>query len=246
MGKHNQHGNPGEGTATGDEEGGVKLPDTLAIAMLLFPGFLSERVSEYFSTAPKLSDVQLVAAALAATVINLLLAMLLSPRLRKRHATQGLPFGLMFSRVDFLIKVFAISIVTGLVWAWIDSNNLLFRIHVSERTSRADPWETALHANARRDRPHFVRVVTKDVGTYHGNPLHYSQGGSDRTLVLDLAQRETATEPMRCVPVGADVHGRVFIASDQILAVEFRPKILVGGKCEYRCDIPPDSTPCKH
>lgn len=245
----------------GDAESqGVKLPDTLAIAILLFPGFLSERVSEYFSAGPKISDVQIVAAALAATVLNLLVALLIallfSRKMRRLVADRGLSLGFLFARVDFLILVFVISIFNGLIWAAIDSSNVLFNSGVTQRASRADPWETVFRSNAKHEHRYFVRVVTKDLGVYHGSPLYYPQGGTDRTLVLDLAQWELGSGKadershpdgsavVRCVPVGLDVHGKTLIPGDQILAVEFRPKTLIGGKCEYRCDIPVDSKRC--
>src|ERR1700719_1500855 len=46
------------------------LPDLLQIALVLFPGFLTLRVSEYFAFSPKLDGVELIASAVAATVLD--------------------------------------------------------------------------------------------------------------------------------------------------------------------------------
>ncbi len=223
---------------------GVKLPDSLYIVLLLFPGFLSERVASYLSTSPPLGDLELIASALAATLFNVTVAVGVVWLLRRGRPGLGL-----VAHGGFLAAVLLISVLSGIGWAVLDSNNVVFALHLTERASRAEPWETVFQANAASDRPYFVRVVTKAGGIYHGQPLYYSQSGSDKALVLDLARREIPTNTnagvvTKCEYVGLDVHGRVLVPSDQIIAVEFRPKTLGPDGCSYHCEITPSSREC--
>lgn len=224
--------------------GGVKLPDSLLIVLLLFPGFLSERVASYLSTSPPLGDLELIASALAATLFNVIMALGVICLLRRRR-----PHARMIADGGFLAAVLVVSLLSGVGWAVIDSNNVVFGLHLTERASRAEPWETVFRANAASKDPDFVRVVTKGSGIYHGQPLYYPQGGSDKALVLDLAQREVSTNTnggagTKCEYVGLDVHGRVLIPSDQIVVVEFRPSTVGPDGCSYHCEITRSSKAC--
>ncbi len=47
-----------------------KLPDLLVLALILLPGFVSERVAAYYGLSPSLSEIETVASALAFTLVN--------------------------------------------------------------------------------------------------------------------------------------------------------------------------------
>src|SRR5690242_7068622 len=104
---------------TADSEGAtdIKIADNLAIAIVLFPGTLTLSVSEYFAYSPKLEGVQLVAAALTATLIDLGIALAVTLPVRKADSLTTAVL-----RPWFIVIIAAISIVTGIAWAMADSS----------------------------------------------------------------------------------------------------------------------------
>jgi hypothetical protein len=203
-------------------ESGLKVPDLLLLAIVLFPGFLTERVSEYFAASPKVADIQLVSFALAATLINLGITLLLvRPVLGDWLRWTGKNIVELVMLPSFIIAVSLVAVANGMLWAYVDAGNLIFgTLKVTDRVSRADPWDVAFLHNRQRECPDvikdkerqaakaknqpqpksfapcpwYVRVVTKDGEVYHGNPELYSQGGNERALYLEFARREVPKE----------------------------------------------------
>lgn len=176
------------------------MPDLLLLALILFPGFLTERTADYFAASPKIADVQLVVVALAATLLNLgITLILLRPLMGGWLGWRGKDIvGLLLSP-SFVAVIASVSITSGIAWAYIDAGNWIFRaLNITDRISRADAWDTAFLENRKRkcpqgikgECPWFVRIITKDGEIYHGNPARYSQGGAERAIYLDFARRE--------------------------------------------------------
>jgi hypothetical protein len=255
---------PGEEGAKKEQP---KLSDNLAVALILFPGFLTLRVSEYLAYSPKLDGVELVASALAATLLNLGIALVVVRVRAWKSRARIEPIATLVTQPWFVVILAAISILTGIVWAVTDSNRWLFSPHLTERVSRAEVWDTAFQLNSHapckynnpddaaqkklpKECPKFVRVVTESGEVYHGSPMLYSEGGEERTLLIDKARREVLIEPragtsiviglerVECLAVGTDNRdGRVLVPKDQIRLVEFRGIDLTGNADhEYVCD----------
>lgn len=145
-----------------------KLPDAIWVAGLLLPGFITERVASYFATFPPQSDAELLSAALAFTLVDVLLAIAVVSLLgvciaafRKPHAV-GPRMGLFDSfknerRRRQLLLLFvpvqvAVAVAVGMTWARLEESNVFFRLASSSRSSRADVWYTVFHENAVRGR----------------------------------------------------------------------------------------------
>jgi hypothetical protein len=230
----------------------LTFPDTLLIVFLLFPGFLAERVAEYFSSAPELKDFQLVAAAFGGTLAIVSFTWAITYSFHKSFGWRGLSLQQLAIRPSFIVANAFISIVAGVAWAYVDSHGLIFRLGITERVSRRNAWEVAFVENARRVSPMYVRVETESGEVYHGYQAFFSQGMEDRSLLLKFARKEkrqisakkqdespniiTLLSPRDCTYVGTDKEGQVLILKEQIKNVEFRPAAFGPKSNEYSCE----------
>src|SRR5438270_13863160 len=93
------------------------LPELFQLAVILFPGFLTLRVSEYFAFSPKVEGVELIASALAATLLDFGIAVILVKAIallrRKKTAAAG-PLALS---PGFILLIATVAITTGMLWA---------------------------------------------------------------------------------------------------------------------------------
>ncbi|MGH2359124.1 MAG: hypothetical protein ACRDGM_01070, partial [bacterium] len=235
----------------GQEPKEGKLPDLLAMAIILFPGLLAQRVAEYFSTSPKLGDLELIASALAATLAILALTLVILQWVLWRPWAKD-PLPTLLKRPAFLVALSVVSVLAGLGWAWLDTRDALFVLPITERVSRADVWERTFRDNAKRK----VRKDTK--GQVGENPQGQVGEGAKADIEegtkgqagkgpksLATGQAEYKIEPMyvRVVTAGGDVyHGLPTLYSqgsdERALLLRFALKELppcrkTGGKA--RC-----------
>lgn len=218
----------------------TKIADNLAIAVVLFPGFLTLSVSEYLAYSPKLEGVQLVAAALTATLIDLGIALAVTLPFRKADTLTTVVL-----RPWFIVTIAGISILTGIAWAMADSSQWIYHLRFTDRVSRADVWNVAFAQNNRLGPPQYVRVITAAGEVYHGVPTYFSEGTEERALLISNARREIrvragkrgAADSIECVPVGVNpADGKVLILKDQIRVVEFRSVDRTKQPFPYLCD----------
>ena len=240
-----------------DEPKGFKVPENLALAIMLFPGFLTLSISEYFAYSPKLDGVQLIAAALTATLVNLSLALGIWSLIAHRRSWTVSSITELILRPGFIVLISILSISTGALWAVADSKGWLYCLRFTERLSRADVWNSAFCGNNDLKPPQYVRVITTSGDVYHGIPAFFSEGNEERALLISSARREVRVrkavkggkqgdvndEVVECLPVGTNtVDGKVLILKDQLRLVEFRSADTSKPKpYPYECDptVPP-------
>lgn len=137
-----------------------KLPEALLLAILLFPGFISERVAAYLTTFPKQSDAEIVAGALSFTLFDLILTAALmglacyaiaAVKQRSWRTLPKLPRGYRPLLLPGAVALLVVSVGVGWLWAYVEENNLVYRALGTTRQSRSDTWTTAFGDNARRD-----------------------------------------------------------------------------------------------
>jgi len=138
------------------------MPEAILVALLLLPGFLTERIAAYFSSFPPQSDAELIASALAFTLVDLVAAWLLTglllsavfivrllaswvkgtaaPSFRAPHR-----YG-----VIFIVIALAFGAALGRWWAWAEESDFFFHHFGSSRATRADVWYWVFHENAQR------------------------------------------------------------------------------------------------
>lgn len=144
------------------------VPEAVLVACLLLPGFISERVAAYFTAFPPQSDAELVASALAFTLLDILLSLALLWIVRTGlRLLRFLYLGLRNRRfippswpslydtsggfiATFALALLLTSITAGRVWALAEESNIVFRMTGSSRESRSDIWYTTFHDNALR------------------------------------------------------------------------------------------------
>lgn len=230
----------------------LTFPDTLLIVFLLFPGFLAERVADYFSSTPELQDLQLIAAAFGGTLAIVSFTWAVTYPIHNYFGWRGLSLQQLAKSPSFIVANSIISVAAGIAWAYADSHGVFFQCGLTERVSRLNAWELAFVENARRERPMYVRVETESGAVYHGFPAFFSQGTEDRSLLLKFARKEkmqipdqkegqsstilTLINPKECTYVGTDKEGQVLILKEQIKNVEFRPAVFGPRGNEYSCD----------
>lgn len=142
------------------EPAGVKLPESLLLVLLLFPGFVSERVANYFATFPSQSDTEVVVSALSFTLFNLVIAWFVLWLMRLvawvfRHPRSPKPSLLTGGRwllAPYAFVVLAVAVLVGWTWAYAESEDLVFEWLGTARQSRSDAWTTSFARNARRAR----------------------------------------------------------------------------------------------
>src|SRR5713101_2683234 len=171
------------------DEAGPKLPDAVSVALLLLPGFITIRVSEYYATGSKLSEAETIASALGFTLVTLVSSLLLW-RMRERLCGRAhLPLGDMVQRTTFLGLIVAVSIGLGFLWAWVDAHDWGYKLSPTPRVSRQPIWQYLLDKNASRSEARFVKVMLKDGTVYFGPPTRYSRSEEAERLYLEPAAR---------------------------------------------------------
>jgi hypothetical protein len=244
----------------------IKVPDSLAVAILLFPGLLAERVAAYFIDTPKGEPLQLAASALAATLFALAVTLVVAFCLRRWFPPadfRGLKLQQIALTPMFIVSVTLVAIGTGFLWAYLESHDRLFLISPSDRISRRDVLSKSLeHATAKG---YHARIVVADVGVFHGH-IRYIDPASGGGLYVDNAVIELADErasvrmkaelqkckaaecriPIACVNVGKGALGAVFLPMNRVRSIEFRPALDTekrkdkAGEIElkrYSCDL---------
>lgn len=243
-----------------------RLPEPIAISVILYPGLLSERTAALLTQSHQSDTIQLISSALAVTLINLSLAIGIC-RLLSTHFQyfQWSDVGIsdVAQKPVFIVTITIVSVFIGVVWAVIDSQNIIYKLHLTDRRSRSDLFSTV--AARAIDDGQWVRVATKDAGAFHGLLKYHdssSNGGlyllgprleldgnrkADRIgAVLAKCGKAACRINIPCVETGVLGVGAMYIPTSQILAVEFRP---VGadtpsnsaGVRRYSCDLQLDA-----
>jgi hypothetical protein len=235
-----------------------KLPEPIAIAVILYPGLLSERIAALFADSPALDGTQLIASALAVTLVNLALALLLGRLFANRNPLfqwKGASVSTLLIQPVFIVAITGISIGTGLLWAVVDSKDLLYKVGLTDMRSRADLFSSA--AGKALEDHDWARVTTSGGAIYHGLLFRHDShenGGLyllGPKLELEGARKESRLAPLLaachassacripvpCVDVGTSGVGAVFIPRSQIVTVEYRPPETHAGRKIYSCDL---------
>jgi hypothetical protein len=234
------------------EEASPKWPDAVSTAFLLLPGFITIRVSEYYSTGDKLSEVETVASALAFTLVTLVCALLLWRAGERVFSGVYSPISGVGQRAPFLALIVTMAIGFGFLWAWADSHDVAYRVSPTRRVSRQPMWQWLFDSNAARTEPRFVKVMLEDGTTYFGPPARYSRSEGAETLYLepaakiegrkakdtkeglkaDGAEESMSSKLRRC----REVVGGVLVRKEAVDIVEFYPvtqaEKRVMGYCE--------------
>lgn len=213
-----------------------KLPDLVVLALILLPGFLSERVAAYYGISPSLSEIETVASALAFTLVNVACVIagsklwaLIARRPQPSLAALFSPATPLLS-MRFISSVLLVSVVTGLAWAYLDSHNLLFRARVSARSSRSPVWNTVFleHTYPSRFYSHAIIAVASGA-VYSGPVILYSQEETDGMVFLRPAFIDappaTASESSQTSPPYAGrcrIPGGLLLFRTSIHSVAFR------------------------
>ncbi len=223
----------------------IKVPDSVLLAILLFPGLLAERVAAYFVDTPKGEPFQLAASALAATLFAVAATLVVAVGLRRwfpRSDFRGLKLHQIALMPTFIIVVTVVAIGTGFLWAYLESHDRLFLVSPSDRISRRDVLLKSLEHATKKS--YHARIVTADAGVFHGHIL-YIDPASSGGLYLDNAVVELADErasprlkvelqkcktaqcriSVACINVGKGARGAVFLPMDRVRSIEFRPAL---------------------
>lgn len=234
------------------------LPEPITIAVILYPGLLSEQTASLLTESHSGETMQIIASALAVTLVNLSLAMALGRLIATKFEIfdwREKSISDILQKPAFIVTVTIVSILVGVIWATIESNNVIYKIHITDRRSRGDLFSTA--AAQAIDSQQWARVTTRNAGTYHGLLKYYDSGINGGLyllgpkLELDSA-RVTAKLgpalsacgdngcriPIPCVDTGVQGVGAIFIPKSQITTVEFRPVVdATGPQLRYSCDL---------
>jgi hypothetical protein len=222
------------------EERPSKWPDAVLTGLLLLPGFITIRVSEYYATGAKLSDVELVASALAFTLVAVVAALVICRGFDwacRRETATGTAALL---RPLFLTTVVVVSAVLGYGWAWLDASDRAYVIAPTPRASRQPLWQWLFDTNAKQAEPQFVKIVLEDGTTYFGPPTRYarSEDGQEALFIGPAAMMansgvELAEGIRPCVIIA----GGVFVRKDTLNVVEFHPVSTADKKSKDYCDL---------
>jgi hypothetical protein len=177
--------------------------------LILMPGFLTQRIYAYFATTTKASDFEVIASALAFSIVNFAIAVAIWRIFGGDLGAAGIPG-------HFIALLLGVTVATGLAWVWVDSSGIVYRwAPVTSRVSNTSPWATSLRENVVRWKA-MVRVQVKDGDVYHGWPYYFSEDGEGKNqLFLKPAFLEDQTGCPRVKGPG------VFLIEDQIKTIEF-------------------------
>ena len=153
--------------------------ENLKVLMVLLPGFLSQRISHYFGTQYKRSDIDTIVSALVFTLLNAAIAALFC-RIFKIDLQRNEKL-----TNSFVIIVFIASIVTGTGWTLIDRNDLLYKAGFTSRVSQAHIWTKIFRTNLKDENwQAAVKVDLKNSKSYIGWPRYYSEQQEQNNIVF--------------------------------------------------------------
>jgi len=195
--------------------------DYFKALLILMPGFLTQRIYAYFATTSKLSDFEVVASALAFSIVNFVTALALWRLFRGSREAEHIHGG-------FIALLLGVTVAVGLAWVKIDSSAVIYRwLPVTSRVTNTSPWATSFRENLVRWKA-MVRVHVKDGNVYHGWPYYFSEEGEGKNqLLLKPAFVEDADGS--CPKIKGP---GVFLLEDQIKAIEF---LAVTDPNKYEC-----------
>lgn len=198
----------------------LKVPDVLAVALLLLPGFVSEGVIRYYGNSPQLSEVQTVASALVFTLFNLVIALGLWRLIASRKRQPPALTALLASPV-FLALLLAVSLLVGAAWTLADSRDWLFRFPLSARTSRTDVWGKAFQENVVHSKRHTV-VTLGDGRVFSGIVRFVSEGETDSAVFIRPAFVELVGEMPQPALLRCTIVGGLLVPKASIQTIAFR------------------------
>ena len=160
--------------------------ENLKVLLILLPGFLSQRIAQYFGTQYTISDFDSIISSLAFTTINVLLSFLIFRVFKVDYINNRNTV-----KQTFIIVVFIVSIFTGILWATIDRNDILYKTGLTTRVSKANAWTKVFTEND--DWRAFVKIHLKDDRQIIGWPQYRSeQQETDNILFLKPAYKIVA------------------------------------------------------
>jgi hypothetical protein len=176
----------------------TKLPDQLALILLLLPGFVTQRISEYYSTGAKLSDIETLASALAFTLFDALITLAIWRGAEWFFGIGSTPaLTRLVYRPPFLALMLLVSTALGFAWAAADARNWLYLVSPTSRSTRQPLWDTRFSENARltvtspegpQIRKGLILVVGTDGAYYLGTPKLSSDAvDKEEALLLEPA-----------------------------------------------------------
>jgi hypothetical protein len=180
--------------------------ENLKVLLALLPGFISQRIAYYFGTQYKTTDLDSIISGLAFAVVNFMIA---------------IPIGKIFKigilkenkSIDqkFVVVVFIVSIITGMSWAIIDRNDLLYKINLTSKASRSHVWTKifreyeGVQENKDKNEKYmvFVRILLSNGKAYFGYPHYRSeQQATDNIIMLKpayLLEKTGSCTKMECL-----------------------------------------------
>ncbi len=195
--------------------------DYFKALLILMPGFITQRVYAYFATSEKLSDMEVVASALAFSIINFGIAVAAWRTLARGREAERVHGG-------FIALVVGVSVFVGLAWAKVDSGGLIYKWSpITVRVSNTSPWATTFRENQKNWKA-LVRVHVKEGNIYHGYPHFFSENGDGHNQLF-LMPAYIEEEDGACQQLKGP---GVFLLESEIKAIEF---IDVTDPQKYEC-----------
>lgn len=152
--------------------------ENLKVLIALLPGFLSQRISHYFGTTYKSTDLNIFITALAFTFVNFLIS---------------IPIAKLFNidikddkkniKIPFIVVLLIVSIFTGGIWAVIDRKDILHNLYFTTKVSQANFWTKIFNINSGEWKA-AAKVTLKNNQVYIGWPRYWSEQQEQNNCVF--------------------------------------------------------------